>query len=62
MGLFKGSRKRFGGWDSESLWVGRSRDRILVGRKFSVLFRPVRKHTQPPVKGVKVFHVAAACY
>ena len=55
MGLFKGSRKRFGGWDSESLLVGRSRDRIPVGRKFSVPFRPARKATQPPVQGLHGF-------
>ena len=55
MELFKGSRKRFGGWDSESLLVGRSRDRIPVGRKFSVPFRPARKPTHPRVQGLQGF-------
>ena len=36
--------------DSESLWVGRSRNRIPVGKKFSVPFRPARKPIQPTVQ------------
>ena len=55
MGLFKGWRKRFGGWDSESLLVGRFMDRIPVGRKFYVPLRPARKPTQPLVQGLQGF-------